>query len=112
TYRKLAADDPMYKQSVALVEKNLLAELAAMPADERNANAHADDGTPIVIFNPAYFDVSLPRTAVQLITVQTQEPTVETGTLPPETFGLRGRTVWTLRHTIDYARLRAMIGQN
>jgi len=50
-------------EAAKTVLDGLRAELAALSPEQRRA-------TPLFIFNPAYFDPALPRTAVQLITIR------------------------------------------
>jgi hypothetical protein len=119
-----SAKDPDYKPANDMVIKDLNAELAEMSPAERALPAMGGGGmsipsnlmppgqpggTPLVIFNPNYFDQTLPRTAIQLIVVRTNEPTLETGPLDPERFDARTLAVWALRNTIDYARLRTLM---
>jgi hypothetical protein len=119
-----SAKDPGNKPVNDMVIKELAAELAEMSPAERASRAMGGGGmsipssmmppgqpggTPLVIFNPNYFDQTLPRTAVQLIVVRTNESTVDPGPLDPERFGTRSLAVWALRNTIDYARLRTLM---
>lgn len=118
--RKQAAADGAPGWDMLLKELN--DEFAAMSQEERKSQAYTGRentpsglvsptgyaATPMVIFDPAFFDPALPRHAVQLITVRTTEPTVETDSLPDH-FDYRGKTVWEMRKTIDYRKLAALL---
>lgn len=124
TYDEKVKLNPDEKPSSDFMNDLLRKELAAMSAEERASpafggvnssvtsmmvDADAPGATPLMIFNPSYFDTTLPRTAVQLITVRTSLPVVRADPLDPEIFDLRSRSVWELRNTADYANLRMLL---
>ncbi|HUP88451.1 MAG TPA: hypothetical protein VM100_03840, partial [Longimicrobiales bacterium] len=124
TFYLKAASDGGDKTTADYFAATLRKELAGMSADERASQAYtsrnsqltsmlapADEAgaTPMIMFNPDYFDTTLPRTAVQLITVRTVEPGLDTNNPDPETSDTRVDAVWRLRNTIDYAKLRLLL---
>lgn len=121
-FAKKAKDDGT-EDELAFLVGPLQKELESMGAEERRSQAFSGRdysvpsglttptgyaATPMVTFNPDFFDSSLPRTAVQLITVRTQEPTEAIDTLP-DNFDARTQSVWALRQTIDYHRLAGLL---
>jgi hypothetical protein len=102
--------------------EELRAELAALTAEQRALPAWylpprgpgsglVPPGTPearaVVTENPAYFDPSLPRTALQLLAVDLvyYAPPLE----PPGSELLANRRLWEFSNTVDWKRVAALV---
>jgi hypothetical protein len=107
--------------------ERLRAELAGMTPEERASQAwtrkafdypstfvpaNTKDARPVVMFNPDYFDLSRPRTDIQLITVFLED-VPENLRKPPltdwDSLGLI--RLWEFVNQVDWQRLADMIGQ-
>ena len=107
--------------------ERLRAELAGMTPAERASQAwtrkafdypstfvpaNTKDARPVVMFNPDYFDLSRPRTDIQLITVFL-ENVPENLRKPPltdwDSLGLV--RLWEFVNQVDWQQVAAMIGQ-
>lgn len=112
-------------QGIPVVLDLLRKELAALSTAERKQPAYTgaaetishlvaktDEGaTPMVIFNPNYFDPALPRTAVQLVTVRYIYNNRPEEKPDPATYGPDGIRTYEIRQQMDYNKLRKLVAR-